>query len=596
MRSQANAMLRSLLLPVLALLTVAAPAHTVDDLQMRVIINDLGHARVAELRHCTMSDYGTEGYIKQYNLHGMQVGELAVSDETGQQYVVDRHWNIERSRRQKAGRCGIANGDEGPELCWGIGDSGKRAYDIHYTLTRLVNSFDDSDGFIFKFYEADAQSPAHHARIVIEREQGAFSAADTRIWAFQFYGMIKIIEGKIVAETVMPFSKTGEGMVIMAQFDKGLFHPVTTRKGTFDDKVKKPAFEGSDYDLADDDSKGVASVFGHGYKSDDSSLLGTLWELVSLLLQTVLWIGLPIYLIYALFNTGFQIKLAHQNQRLFGNKQGEMTQWSRDVPFDGDLHRTSQVLHAVNSHHINPKNQIAAVVMRMTHMGLISLRRQVDERGQQTALYLVTPPLKRNSADNDKQQQLIEAIHQQMWLAAGSDHLLQPKEMQSYMKEYPVEHRATVSRISQLLSATGRSRGSLQPDEVRQVYGLKKFLQEFTLIDERHVLEVGLWKEYLVFATLFGIAKQVYNDLKKIWPDYTTLAPQDALLMDTDIYTDVATHTLYGMTYVEHYETPQERQERLAREARESRSSGGGGSSSYGGGGGYSGGGGSGFR
>ena len=59
-----------------------------------------------------------------------------------------------------------------------------------------------------------------------------------------------------------------------------------------------------------------------------------------------------------------------------------------------------------------------------------------------------------------------------------------------------------------------------------------------------------------------------------------------------------AEHNAYriGMAYVRSYETPEERQERLAREASESRSSGGGGSSSYGGGGGYSGGGGSGFR
>ena len=183
-----------------------------------------------------------------------------------------------------------------------------------------------------------------------------------------------------------------------------------------------------------------------------------------------------------------------------------------------------------------------------------------------------------------------------MWKAAGADHVLQPKEMKAYMKQSPVEHRQVVTRISQLLSATGRSRGSLKADEVLQVYGLKKYLEEFTLLEERHVLDVGLWKEYMVFATLYGIARQVYADLKMIWPDYTVLAPQEALLMDTEAYTEVATYTMSGMAYVRSYETPEERQERLAREASESRSSGGGGSSSYGGGGGYSGGGGSGFR
>ena len=31
------------------------------------------------------------------------------------------------------------------------------------------------------------------------------------------------------------------------------------------------------------------------------------------------------------------------------------------------------------------------------------------------------------------------------------------------------------------------------------------------------VKEVSLWKEYLVHATLFGIADQVRKDLKQIW-------------------------------------------------------------------------------
>ena len=66
--------------------------------------------------------------------------------------------------------------------------------------------------------------------------------------------------------------------------------------------------------------------------------------------------------------------------------------------------------------------------------------------------------------------------------------------------------------------------------------------------------------------------------------------------MDTDITTTVASYTLMGMNYVRSYETPQEREARLASEREARRSSGGGGSSSYGGGGGSSGGGGSGFR
>lgn len=597
MKHSINHYSRTVALAAVLLLTAAtAVAHVVHELQMRVVINKLGNARVVEVRNCTMGENGTEGFIKQYNLHGMEVGELAVTDETGVPYEVDTPWDTDRSRRAKTGRCGICEGSDGPELCWGIGASGQRTYNIHYTLTRLVDSFDDSDGFIFKFYEPAPGAYARQASITIEPDSGAFTPENTRVWAFRFHGQVHIVDGKIVAQTSQPFGNESEGLVIMAQFNKGLFHPVTTRKGTFLDKVKKEAFKGSDYTLTDDGASGKASLAGNGYDPGSSNFWAEMWEPISALLVTVLWLVLVVVFIYQLFAVGGEVKTAHQNQRLFGNKQGKMTQWSREIPFGGDLCKTSQVLHANSPTDVNNKDQIAALVMRMTHLGLISLRQKEGLSGKGAGEFLITPPMSVKPPAGDQQAELMELVHKQMWKAAGADHVLQPKEMKAYMKQTPVEHRQVVTRISQLLSATGRSRGSLKADEVLQVYGLKKYLEEFTLLEERHVLDVGLWKEYMVFATLYGIARQVYADLKMIWPDYTVLAPQEALLMDTEAYTEVATYTMSGMAYVRSYETPEERQERLAREASESRSSGGGGSSSYGGGGGYSGGGGSGFR
>ena len=597
MRPASTHHLRAVAALAAALLAVTAWAHVVNDVDIRVVINDLGHARVAEVRQCEMGSSGTEGFIKQYNLHGMRVGELAVSDETGTQYVVDEPWDIDRSRREKAGHCGINHVSEGVELCWGIGDAGDRIYNIHYTLGGLVNSLDDYDGFNFRFYEPASGAYARHVRVTIEREQGQFTPEDTRIWAFRYHGQINLVDGKIVAETEQPFGDESEGVVIMAQFNKGLFHPVVTRKGTFVDKYKKPAFEGSDYTLTDGDKASQRSSFkGGGFGgSGDTTLWQELWDIVSVLLQLGLWIFIPCYFIYELINTTGTIKTTRQNVRLFGNKKGEMTQWSRDIPFGGDLYRTSQVLHANSIRDVKEKDQIAAVVMRMAHKGLIVLRPHVNNKGEQVGEFLVTPPLGLNGS-KDPQATLIYLIHKQMWEAAGPDHVLQPKEMANYMRARPVEHRIVVRRITELLGASGRSRGNLQPDEVLQVYGLKKYLQEFTLLEERHVLEVGLWKEYMVFATLYGIAKQVFKDLKQIWPDYTALAPDESLLMDTDITTTVASYTLMGMSYVRSYETPQEREARLASEREARRSSGGGGSSSYGGGGGSSGGGGSGFR
>ena len=49
--------------------------------------------------------------------------------------------------------------------------------------------------------------------------------------------------------------------------------------------------------------------------------------------------------------------------------------------------------------------------------------------------------------------------------------------------------------------------------------GLKKFLEDFSMIDEREIPELVLWEQFLVYATGFGIAKKVLKQLKARFPE-----------------------------------------------------------------------------
>lgn len=48
--------------------------------------------------------------------------------------------------------------------------------------------------------------------------------------------------------------------------------------------------------------------------------------------------------------------------------------------------------------------------------------------------------------------------------------------------------------------------------------GLKKYMEEFSLLNEREVPELVLWEKYLVFATAFGISDKVIEQLKVKYP------------------------------------------------------------------------------
>lgn len=62
-----------------------------------------------------------------------------------------------------------------------------------------------------------------------------------------------------------------------------------------------------------------------------------------------------------------------------------------------------------------------------------------------------------------------------------------------------------------------------------KLYGLKKFLEEFSTIDTKEVLEVKHWEEYMMFACLFGIADKVSTQLKHLHPDLEKIDELDLL-------------------------------------------------------------------
>ena len=125
----------------------------------------------------------------------------------------------------------------------------------------------------------------------------------------------------------------------------------------------------------------------------------------------------------------------------------------------------------------------------------------------------------------------------------------------------------------------------MKPEEVRQVFGLRKFLKDFTLIKDRGVVEVKLWNDYLVFASLYGIADQVIKDFRKVCPEYFRLSSSAEFVADSA--TNIMIWDMINMTSRDFNVAASTYEASL----NSSSSSGGGGSSSWGGGGGFSGGG-----
>ena len=172
-------------------------------------------------------------------------------------------------------------------------------------------------------------------------------------------------------------------------------------------------------------------------------------------------------------------------------------------------------------------------------------------------------------------------------LSAGDDGILQEKELEKYAYKHPEQINKVVDNtvdfgeqafinMSGFIKGAGNCIKDLSDkgkEELSEVIGLKKYLEEFTLISEREIGETVIWKEYLIYATLFGIADKVIEQFKQVYPEKI---PE----IETYNRNVIIAHSYYRSMH------------RSAQRAMQTkRASGGGGRASFGGGGGFSGGG-----
>ena len=563
MNLKRNVLLSLLLLSVL---TVAARPR-LHGLDIRVVLNHNGDAYITETRQMTIDGEGTECYIGLDNMGGMEVSGLSVSDENGTPFENVGSWDVDRSRSWKTGRCGIVYKSNGYELCWGLGESGERTYVTSYTISSLVHGYSDADAIRHIFLGSDVSPKPDSATIVIQAADTLvkFSPDSCGIWGFRFRGDLQFEDGKIVIRTTEPMGD-GSGLYIMVGFAKGFFEPAIQEDVTFEQK-RSEAFEDSDYN--DDNDNNYSAIEEFVY---------TLIGFLAFFSPAIIWLFVKLYRYYTVWRA-----------RRRANKD---LLWFRDVPMGGNLQQANDLLNAYSyDSKCDYKKLISASVLRLINIGALSVEHRMNAKGKMEQAFVV-----KELPDANDQTLFMRKLHTIFKLAAGDDQVLDPKELSKFMKSSS-NTTVTEAFVNTMRTSRKVSYYKNRQDDVRQVFGLKKFLQEFTLLDERHLSEVKLWKEYMVYATLFGIADQVIKDMKKINPDFFQMDQMAAQMSET-VMTPIFINSFYNST--------QSVMSRIDGHSGGSgtffgggsfRSGGGGGFSSWGGGGGgFSGGGGGGVR
>ena len=537
---------------ILSLVAVPLCAGSdVDSLRINVELRDDGSAVVTETWRIDVSDDITEWYLVADNMGRMTIENLRVSDETGNEYLNEGEWDVNRSRARKAGRCGLVTKSDGYEICWGVGSSGWHTYTVRYLLTGLVKGHEDMDGFNHMFVTRDLGSSPQSIILTIRKLGVAFTAENTKVWAFGFRGEIHVEDGAVVARTTQPFTRRS-ALIAMVGFEKGLFHPALTEVRTFDE-VRQAAMEGSDYREPEEEGDGV---FWYGL------LIG---------LGVILSVFVSVKVI---------VKTVRRKRELLGGRMKDVA-WFRDAPLGGDLKRSSNILLAFSGNTMQERqNLIAAYITRLFYRGAFEI---VPQHGKSKPLMKIKDLEIDNHDDSSSDTGLESRLYSFIKEVAGEDGILQKNELQRWADRHGEElydwgqdakNDATIWTIT--------------PEDARQVFGLRRYLKDFTLIKDRGVVEVKLWNDYLIFASLYGIADQLMKDFRKVCPEYFTLSSAAELLDD-----DMTTLVIWNMINMtsRNFNTAATAYEASRAGDSGSSWSGGGGMASWGGGGGFSGGG-----
>lgn len=537
-------------------------ANTIQKISMDIYINENGDAQVTETWKCKTSQ-GTEVYHPYYNLGKSVIKDLSVTDENTK-YTTLSSWNTSGTLSSKANKCGINKISNGVELCWGISSYGTHTYTAKYTITNFVSELTDSQMVYWTLIPYDFSTSIGQVYIKIHTNFNISSTTD--VWGYGNYGGTAYVYNGYIEMQSAGSLATNEYMTILVKFPSGTFNTKSKLNHDFNYYFNM-AEEGS--------TKYIKS-------STSGMLLGELISIVCLLYG-----GIIIYVI---------VKAANgKNNFDFGSDSKKIP---KDIPYNREYHRKNDLFRSYYigyRYGIINKNTdiIGAVLLKWIKENIIDIK-------ENSIIFLKEKNFEKFSNSNEKN--LFELLYE-----ASENGKLENEKFKSWCKKnktkialwfrkvISVEEKKLVRKGIIIEKGNKREATEILKSEAIELAGLKRYLNEYTLIKDREIIDVELFEEYLIYAQMLGIAKKVKEEFKKIYPEII----ENVIIASCNNIEIVNAYSIKEIHISTHTSTYNSRSGSYSYNDRaESYSSGGGGFSSGGGGGGSfgGGGGGGGFR
>lgn len=543
---------------------VDASGTRVNSIDINCQIDQNGTATFVEKWDMDVSE-GTEGYKIFNGMSDQPLKLIGVTDDRGKTYTNIGSWDSDISKEYKTNKCGLIRDGGHYELCFGLGDYGRRSYTMTYHIDHFVNQYEDQQGINYAFISDMSLNVGD----VTIRVSGItpYSKDNAKIWAFGYSGSVNFDDGSVVLQT---HSLNSNKMQLLMGLESNSYTSPNKRHASekFEDVVKD-AKEGSSY------SKGM---------SKEAKIM--LFIFITFVIVMVISI---IVAVIVFSDSG----VVFENGRTIKGK--EVTPF-REIPCDKDIflfYYLAKKLDIIGDDE-SRENLISGFILKWVRDGVVTIREK--ESGAIVKKKNYDMYLDVGVKFENKQ----ESALYKMFILASKDGVLQTKAFQKWCGKHYKKIDSWFTKVDNIIEDSMNKNGYAKTatvykrvlfwniprdrivwtnkayDQCLYVWGFNNFLKDEDNMKEKAAIEVKLWDEYLIFAAVLGIADRVEKQLKVAIPRYEEMTTYNSFPIY--YYTHTFAHNSMSA-------------------ATAAASAGQGGSSSFsGGGGGFSGGGGGGVR
>lgn len=535
-------------------------ANSINRISMDIFVDSNGNANVTETWNC-YSNQSTEIYHPYYNLGNSEITNLSVSMDSTQ-FETLSSWDTSASFDEKAYKAGINRVSNGVELCWGISEYGTNIYTVNYTIINFVSNLTDSQMIYWTLIPYDFSDSIGQVFINISSDLYFPSSID--VWGYGNEGGTAYVDNGTITMTSEGTLNRNEYMTILVKLPSGTFNTKNNLNQNFEYY----------YNLAEE-----------GVNRNE-----TVENTVITILPFIIFI---IIMVFAIVTSKLG---SSQEQRLNFENNGNKLPKTKDIPYFRDIPCNKDLFQAFfigYQFKIVKKRTdlLGSVILKWVRDKKVTLKKD-EGKSSKTSIILNEELI--SSLEDEDEQKLYK-----MFFEASKDGILEDSEFTKWCntnyskilgwfdtiidkeKDKLVKDGLLLEKPKTLFKSAKYTVTPELRQQALNIAGLKKYLNDYTLISEREAPDVVLFEDYLILAQMFGIADKVAENFKKLYPD---------LITETNFY------SYDNINFVHIYAVHAMTSAHSAHYAAASRYSGGGGGFSVGGGGGGSFGGGGGRR